>query len=229
MAETESQTHAPWQREFFKNIEGFVELGVPEEKAKEVLTKFLKLSGSTPMPKVIDSFRDESKLEEVGVFTQFNQDIRDFMMEFFEPLLDEFVVEGKENLEQIIPLLGKYPMTMVANHLSHFDAAAMFCILYREGGDARRLAESMVFIAGRLVFEPDFTRLGLYMINSLLVCSKRDMTNNPAQADLMTRINMRSFRQSQQLQKEGHIITIFPKPHRQAGQLRRHRVSLRGQ
>ncbi len=48
------------------------------------------------------------------------------------------------------------------------------------------------------------------MIDTLLVCSKKDMSDNPSLADLMTRINMRSFRQAQQLQKEGKIIAIFP-------------------
>jgi hypothetical protein len=68
----------------------------------------------------------------------------------------------------------------------------------------------MVFIGGRLVFLADFTRLGLYTIESLLVCSKRDMTDNPGMADVMTRINMRSFRQAADLQKQGKVICIFP-------------------
>ena len=82
MAEKEgASTHAPWQKEFFKNIEQFVKYGLPEEKAKELLVKFLTLSGSTPMPKVMESFRDESALERVGVYTQKDPAIRDFMVD----------------------------------------------------------------------------------------------------------------------------------------------------
>lgn len=207
---TEAGFSAPWQREFFKNIESFVKYGVEESRAKELLVNFLKLSSETPMPKVMESLRDESALERVGVYTQKVPFLRDFMVQFFDPLMRNFTIEGKENLSLIVPLLGKFPLVLISNHLSHFDTAAIYNLLYREGGDARKLADSLVFIAGRLAFEPDFTRLGLYMIDSLLVCSKRDMQDNPGQADLMTRINMRSFRQAQQLQKEGKVIAVFP-------------------
>lgn len=203
-------THAPWQREFFKNIEGFVRLGMPEEKAKGILMEFLQLSAKTPKPRVLESFQSEDALEEVGVHTPRNPELRDFMVDFLSPLMSKFTVEGKENLEHIIPLMGKFPMALVANHLSHLDAPAIYNLLYREGGDARKLAEALVFIAGRLVFEPDFTRLGTYMFDTLLVSSQRDMADNPGMADLMTRINMRSFRKAQALQKEGRIIAVFP-------------------
>ncbi|MCB1307908.1 MAG: 1-acyl-sn-glycerol-3-phosphate acyltransferase [Leptospiraceae bacterium] len=211
MAEKEaSATHAPWQKEFFKNIENFKKYGVDEAEAREILTRFLKLSGTTPMPAVMESFRDEHALERVGVYTRKDPAIRDFMVQFLGPLLSNTVIEGKENIPEIISLMGKFPMVLISNHLSHMDAPAIYQMLYDEGGDARTLANNLVFIAGRLAFEPDFTRLGLYMIDTLLVCSRRDMSDNPGMADLMTRINMRSFRQSQSLQKEGKIIAIFP-------------------
>lgn len=203
-------THAPWQREFFKNIEGFMQFGIPEEKAKEILMTFLKLSSSTPMPRVMESFRSPEALEEVGVHTKQVGQLRDFMAQFLDPIMRNFTVEGLENLQLILPLLGKYPVTLISNHLSHLDAPAIYNLLYREGGDARKLADALVFIAGRLAFEPDFTRLGLYMFDTLLVCSKLDMTENPGLADLMTRINMRAFRQASQLQKDGKVIAIFP-------------------
>ncbi|HNJ04144.1 MAG TPA: 1-acyl-sn-glycerol-3-phosphate acyltransferase [Leptospiraceae bacterium] len=209
-AKEPAATHAPWQREFFKNIEGFMQVGIPEDKAKEILMTFLKLSSSTPMPRVMESFRSPEILEEVGVHTKQNPELRDFMATFLDPVMRNFTVEGLENLSGILPLLGKYPMTLISNHLSHLDAPAIYNLLYRQGGDARKLADSLVFIAGRLAFEPDFTRLGLYMFDTLLVCSKLDMTENPGLADLMTRINMRAFRHANQLQKEGKIIAIFP-------------------
>lgn len=206
----DSGTYAPWQREFFKNIDIFVKAGLKEDKARELLIKYLKLSSETPIPRVMETFKDESKLEEVGVFTKREDSLRDFMIEFLTPMLKKFHIEGEENLEEILPLLGKYPVTLVSNHLSHFDTAAMYGLLYNHSKEARKLADSMVFIAGRLVFLADFTRLGLYTIESLLVCSKRDMTDNPGMADMMTRINMRSFRQAADLQKQGKVICIFP-------------------
>ncbi|RME92787.1 MAG: glycerol-3-phosphate acyltransferase [Candidatus Hydrogenedentota bacterium] len=204
------ETHAPWQREFIKNIDVFVKNGVKKEKAEKLLREYMRLSMETPVPKVMKTFEDESALDEVGVYTPRQDNLRDFMIEFLKPLLKNFKVEGLENIKKITPILGKVPVTIVSNHLSHFDTAAMYGLLYLQGGEARKLADSMVFIAGRLVFLPDFTRLGLYMVNSLLVCSKKDMTDNPAMADIMTRINMRSFRQSQKLQAEGKVIAVFP-------------------
>ena len=210
MENEKASSQAPWQKEFFKNIEGFMKFGLNHDAARELLMKFLQLSSVTPQPKVMDCFRVDDALDEVGVYTQRIPSIRDFMVDFLEPLMKNFTVEGVENLDELIPLLGKYPITLISNHVSHLDAPAIYNLLYREGGNPKKLAESLVFIAGRLAFEPDFTRLGLYMFDTLLVCSKRDMSENPGQANLMTKINMRAFRQAQQLQKKGKVIAIFP-------------------
>ena len=130
VAEDKEVTHAPWQREFFKNIDSFISYGVPEEKAKELLTTFLKLSGSTPMPEVMDSFRSEERLEEVGVYSKRAPEIRDFMVQFLDPLMSDFTIEGKENLQAILPLLGKFPIALISNNLSHLDAPGIYNILY---------------------------------------------------------------------------------------------------
>ena len=124
--------------------------------------------------------------------------------------MSNFKVVGLENLELIDKVIGKYPVTLISNHLSHLDAPGIFHLLYTSGELGKRIAEKIVFIAGRLAFEPDFTRLGLYMFGTLLVCSKRDMSDNPSLSDLMTKINMRAFRLSQKLQSDGKIISIFP-------------------
>lgn len=204
------ETHAPWQREFFKNIEAFVRYGLPEEEARKLLHTFLKLSVETPLPAVMETFKDPSALDRVGVHTRQNPALRDFIVSFLEPLMANFTFEGQENLQYILPLAGKFPVVLISNHISHLDAPVIYQLLYRQGGEARKVADQLTFIAGRLAFEEDFGRLGLYMFDTLLVCSKRDMTQNPGLADIMTRINMRAFRQSQILQKEGKILAIFP-------------------
>lgn len=199
-----------WYKEFFENIHLFVKSGLTQEEAKKILEEFLVLSNATPKPRVMEIFSDPSKLEEVGVLTEMNPKPREFMLRFLDPIMKKFKVEGVENLDLLNPVLGKIPVTLISNHLSHLDAPAIFALLYGAGEQGRKIAERLVFIAGRLAFEPDFTRLGLYMFGTLLVCSKKDMSDNPSLSDIMTKINMRAFRQSQKLQNDGNIISIFP-------------------
>ncbi|MCB1140599.1 MAG: 1-acyl-sn-glycerol-3-phosphate acyltransferase [Leptospiraceae bacterium] len=199
-----------WQKEFFENINTFVQSGVSQEDAKKLLEKFLHLSSTTPIPPVMNVFKDPDSLEKIGVYTEGNETSRHFMVNFLNPIMKNFKVEGIENLEIVDKLKGEFPITLISNHLSHLDAPGIFHLLYTSGEIGKRIAENMVFIAGRLAFEPDFTRLGLYMFGTLLVCSKRDMADNPSLSDLMTKINMRAFRNSQKLQSEGKIISIFP-------------------
>ncbi|WCL51111.1 1-acyl-sn-glycerol-3-phosphate acyltransferase [Leptospira sp. GIMC2001] len=199
-----------WSKEFFENIHLFIKSGMSQEEARKILEEFLILSNATPKPKVMEIFNDPSKLEEVGVLTDMNPVPRDFMLRFLDPIMKKFTVEGVENLELLNPVIGKIPITLISNHLSHLDAPAIFALLYNAGPQGRKIAEQLVFIAGRLAFEPDFTRLGLYMFGTLLVCSKKDMSDTPSLSDIMTKINMRSFRQAQKIQTEGKIISIFP-------------------
>jgi glycerol-3-phosphate dehydrogenase/1-acyl-sn-glycerol-3-phosphate acyltransferase len=199
-----------WQKEFFGNIDNFVKSGLTEAESREILEKFLYLCGTTPIPRVMDIFKEPELLETVGVYTEGQESARKFMVSFLNPIMKNFKVEGLENLEIVEKLIGKYPMTLISNHLSHLDAPGIFHLLYNSSPLGKKIAEKIVFIAGRLAFEPDFTRLGLYMFGTLLVCSKRDMADNPSLSDLMTKINMRAFRISQKLQSEGKIISIFP-------------------
>jgi glycerol-3-phosphate dehydrogenase/1-acyl-sn-glycerol-3-phosphate acyltransferase len=209
MTEKEA-TLGRWSKEFFENIHVLAKSGLTEAEARNILEEFLVLSNATPKPKVMEIFSDPSKLEEVGVLTEMNPKPRDFMLRFLDPIMKKFKVEGVENLELLNPVLGKIPVTLISNHLSHLDAPAIFALLYGCGEQGRKIAERLIFIAGRLAFEPDFTRLGLYMFGTLLVCSKKDMADTPSLSDIMTKINMRAFRQSQKLQSEGKIISIFP-------------------
>lgn len=203
-------THGKWQKEFFQNIDLFTRSGMELDDAKEILQKFLHLCSVVPIPPVMNVFKEPDNLEKLGVYTEKDPSTRDFMMSFLSPIMKNFEVEGAENLKLVKPLLGKFPVTLISNHLSHLDAPAIFQLLYSCGDLGKQIAEELVFIAGRLAFEPDFTRLGLYMFGTLLVCSKRDMADNPSLSDLMTRINMRAFRQSQKLQSDGKVIAIFP-------------------
>lgn len=200
-----------WQKEFFENINTFVRYGMSEEDAKKLLEKFLYLSSTTPIPPVMETFKDPDALERVGVHTKGGDPARSFMVNFLNPIMKNFKVVGVENLELVEKLMGKYPITLISNHLSHLDAPSIFQLLYTAAGErGKKIAENIVFIAGRLAFEPDFTRLGLYMFDTILVCSKKDQIDNPSLSDIMTKINMRAFRQSQKLQSQGKIISIFP-------------------
>lgn len=209
MTEKEA-TLGRWHKEFFENIHLFVKSGLSEAEAKSILEEFLVLSQATPKPKVMEIFQEPERLEEIGVYTDIRPEPRDFMLKFLDPIMKKFKVEGTENLKLLDGIIGKYPVTLISNHLSHLDAPAIFTLLYNQGPEGRKIAESLVFIAGRLAFEPDFTRLGLYMFGTLLVCSKKDMADNPSLSDVMTKINMRAFRNSQKLQSDGKVISIFP-------------------
>lgn len=206
---TES-TVGTWQKEFFQNKTIFMENGMSEAEAEAILKKFLYYCSVTPLPRVMETFEDPEKLNDVGVYTPPDNESQQFMLKFLEPILKNFTVEGAENLKLITPYLGKFPITVVSNHLSHLDAPAIFYCLYQAGPEGRKLAESLTFIAGRLAFLPEFTRLGLYMFGTLLVCSQKDLSNNLSKADVMTKINMRAFRHSQQLASEGKTLAIFP-------------------
>ena len=210
----------PWKKEFFKNIDVFEKLGLSKQKAQSLLTKFLKLATEGEAPKVLDSFSDISKLPIIGTYTEYKAEIRSFMIDFLSPFLAQFELKGEKNLTELSSLSGKFPVTIVANHLSHFDAGVLFMVLYNKGGLARQLAENMVFIAGRPVFQTHFTRAALGMLNSLLVCSRKDLVDNVGAADIMTKVNMRSFRYSSKLQKKGKTIVVFPEGTRsRTGQL----------
>ena len=199
-----------WHKDFLKNIKIFENAGLSPDEASDFLLSFLKLSSQTPLPKVMNTFLKPDSFDDTGVYTERNESISGFMMKFLDPIMKNFTVVGTENLAKINLLSRDFPVTLISNHLSHLDAPGIFQLIHNASPQGKEVAEKLVFIAGRLAFEPDFTRLGLYMFGTLLVCSKKDMADNPSLSDIMTKINMRSFRHSQKLQSEGKIISIFP-------------------
>lgn len=209
MAEKEANL-SKWQKEFFENIHIFKQFGMSESDAKELLGKFLHLSMTTPVSPVMNIFKDPNELEKTGVYTESRPEAREFMRKFLTPIMKNFKVEGLENLKTIDKIVGKLPITIISNHVSHLDAPSIFQLLYNSSPEGKNIAERIVFIAGRLAFEPDFTRLGLYMFGTILVCSKRDMIENPSLSDLMVKINARAFRQAQKLQQNGKVLAVFP-------------------
>ncbi len=68
MVEKESSV-GKWQKEFFENIHLFKRSGMTEDEAKKILQKFLYLSSVTPMPPVMEVFKEPNLLESVGVYT----------------------------------------------------------------------------------------------------------------------------------------------------------------
>ncbi|MCB1192862.1 MAG: 1-acyl-sn-glycerol-3-phosphate acyltransferase [Leptospiraceae bacterium] len=209
MAEKDSNL-SKWQKEFFENIHIFEQFGMSKEEAKELLGKFLHLSMTTPVSPVMNIFKEPSELEKIGVYTESKPEAREFMRGFLTPIMKNFKVDGIENLIALNEIAGKLPITIISNHVSHLDAPSIFQLIYNSCPEGKNIAERIVFIAGRLAFEPDFTRLGLYMFGTILVCSKRDMVDNPSLSDLMVKINARAFRQAQKLQQNGKILAIFP-------------------
>ncbi|HNM05087.1 MAG TPA: glycerol-3-phosphate acyltransferase, partial [Leptospiraceae bacterium] len=115
-----------WQKEFFENINGFVKTGMSEADARKILEQFLYLSSITPMPPVMNVFKEPDSLEKTGVYTEMNETSRAFMIKFLNPIMRNFKVEGLENLALIEKLIGKFPMTLISNHLSHLDAPGIF-------------------------------------------------------------------------------------------------------
>ncbi len=200
----------PWKKEFFKNVDVFVQLGLSKEEAHKLIEDYLKMVSVSVPTHVLDTLSDLNLSVDTDTYIPFKQNIRDFMVKFLSPLLSRFKVSGLEHLEELDNLIDKFPVTLVSNHLSHFDTAAIFVSLYNAGEIGRRIAERLVFIAGRPIFHFDFTKIAVYLINSLLIFSRKDLTDHVGMADAMTRINMRSFRRSVALQKAGKIITVFP-------------------
>ena len=147
-------------------------------------------------------FDNPDLLNSTDLHTSKVMEINVFMRSFMSTILRNFKVKGEENLKEVIPLLGKFPMVLISNHTSHLDTIVIYSLIASLGPQAIELANSLVFIASRLALETRFIRLGILTVDTLLVCSRRDMEEYPDITELMNKINLRSFRKTQQLQKK---------------------------
>ena len=197
-------------KEFFKSSIVFERSGLAPIETQQLLSSYIEMLKHTKDLAVLDCFNDESALEKNGVYTPKNIEINSFMLKFLKPILKNFEVKGLENLSYITPLLGKFPLVLISNHTSHLDTVVIYYLLHSQGGVAAKLADSLVFIASRLALENFFIRLGILTVDTLFVCSRRDMEVYSDRSEFMNKINVRSFRKAQMLQKDFRTIAIYP-------------------
>lgn len=190
------------------SVPAFVEAGMAEDRAQYLLKEYIRLAHATPLPAVLD-FTAQAKIADLSPYLERDKEIHDLMLAIFEPLLSRFALHGRENFSRAVPALTSCGVTIVSNHLSHFDAAVIYALLHREA-DFKRYAEQVFFIAGRLVFTSDFSRVAGRMFHTMLVASPRDMADNePIKRDL-ARLNIRSFKESKERQKRGQALVLYP-------------------
>lgn len=196
-----------WEDQFLASVPAFVEAGMPEQRALGLLKDYIRLAHATGLPRVLDfSLGLEA---DASPYVERDREIHDLMLAIFEPLLSRFTLVGRENFLRIIPLLNTSGVTIVANHLSHFDAAVIYALLHREPSLAE-YASQMFFIAGRLVFTSDFSRVAGRMFHTMLVASPKDMAENESLKRELTRLNIRSFKEGKERQRNGQALVLYP-------------------
>jgi 1-acyl-sn-glycerol-3-phosphate acyltransferase len=132
------------------------------------------------------------------------------MLRLLAPIMSQVEIRGGENLQALAGLVGKVPITLVSNHISHLDAPTIFWALWNASGPGPELAERLLFLVGLFVSRSQFARVGLSLFSSLLVCSPRDINERHELRHLMGRINHRAFREARGLQAAGRVLAFFP-------------------
>jgi 1-acyl-sn-glycerol-3-phosphate acyltransferase len=199
-----------WEKQFLQNVEVLRRLGVSGADAQDLVNDFILHARRAPPVSALRPFDDPSTLEATSLLTEAEPRGRAFMLRLLAPVMSQVTVRGTEHLGALAPLVGKVPITLVSNHLSHLDAPAIFAALWHAPEPGRELARRLVFLAGRFASQAQFARLGLSMFGSFLVCSPRDMHEHEELHDLMGRINRRAFRQARRLQADGRVLALFP-------------------
>lgn len=198
-----------WEDQFMASVPAFVEAGMPESRARQLLQEYIRLARTTALPAVLDFEHHPELAANTSPFLERDAEIHDLMLAIVTPLLSRFAVKGLENFEKIIPCLHTTGVTLVANHLSLFDAAVVYALLYREPR-LKQYAENIFFIAGRLVFTSDYSRVAGRMFHQMLVASPRDMAENEPIKRELARLNIRSFKEGKERQRQGHILVLYP-------------------
>jgi 1-acyl-sn-glycerol-3-phosphate acyltransferase len=199
-----------WEEQFLQNVDVLRRLGVSAADAQDLVNDFIHHARQAQPVSALRPFDDPSTLETTSLLTEAEPRGRAFMLRLLSPVMSQVVFHGTEHLGVLAPLVGKVPITLVSNHLSHLDAPAIFAALWHAPDPGRELARRLVFLTGRFASQAQFARPGLSMFGSLLVCSPRDMHEHEELHDLMGRINRRAFRQARRLQADGRVLALFP-------------------
>lgn len=199
----------PWEDQFMQSLPAIVAGGETEERARQLLQDYIRLARVTAMPEALDFEHHPELAATASPYLGRDEEIHDLMLAIVTPLLSRFEVKGLENFIRIIPSLTTCGVTIVSNHLSLFDAAVIYALLHREP-HLKQYAEKIFFIAGRLVFTSDYSRVAGRMFHSMLVASPRDMAENEPIKRELVRLNIRSFKEGKERQRQGHILILYP-------------------
>lgn len=199
----------PWEDQFLASVPAFVEAGMAEDRAQQLLKDYIRIARKTALPAVLDFEHHPELAASTSPFLQRDEEIHDLMLAIVTPLLSRFTLSGLQNFERVIPALHTAGVTIVSNHLSLFDAAVVYALLHREP-HLKQYAEKIFFIAGRLVFTSDYSRVAGRMFHQMLVASPRDMAENEPIKRQLARLNIRSFKEGKERQRQGHILVLYP-------------------
>ncbi|MEM7184591.1 MAG: lysophospholipid acyltransferase family protein [Spirochaetota bacterium] len=196
-----------WEQEFLNSVATFEKAGLSAREAERLLKEYIAISHKLSIPKILE-FSDLHELK-ASPYLARDEKIHDLMISILGPLLSQFELQGKENFLKIIPYLKKTGVTIVSNHLSHFDAAVIYALLQREA-DIRDIAGEIFFLAGRFVYLSSFSNVAARMFHASLVASPRDISENIAIKRDLAKLNLRSFKETKVRQQNGQILVLYP-------------------
>lgn len=188
----------------------FEEFGLDRKSARRLVDGFVTRARHTPPSSAAQAFDDPTLLSKVSLLSEADPEGRAFMLRLLSPIMTQVDVRGGQNLQPLAGMVGKVPITLVSNHISHLDAPAIFWALWNATPPGPDLAERLLFLVGLFVSRAQFARVGLSLFSSLLVCSPRDIDERQELRHLMGRINHRAFHEARRLQAAGRVLAFFP-------------------